>query len=196
ELALFTSNDEGIAEVDKTGLVLTRNRGLTSIMIRYSGKVAAVRVAVPFHETIPDQQFPIRNFIDQEIAAELARLGIPASGLSEDAEFLRRVHLGLVGRLPDSERVRNFLKAPNGKDRNTIIEQLLTSDDFTDFWTLKFADLLLINGKRGSDKATAVYHHWLRDQLSQNTAWNRIAASLLTAEGDITESGPPNFYAL
>lgn len=196
DLALYTSNDEGIAEVDKTGLVLTRNRGLTSIMIRYSGQVAAVRVAVPFQETIPDQQFPIRNFIDREIATELKRLGIPASTLSEDAEFFRRVHLDLVGRLPDSEKVRNFLGDANTQNRNAIIEQLLASDDFTDFWTLKFADLLLISGKRGSEKATATYHHWLRDQLSQNTAWNKMAASLMTAEGDITESGPPNFYAL
>src|SRR6185369_4585758 len=49
-LALYTSNDDAIAEVSKTGEVTTRGRGLTSIMIRYCGQVAAARVAVPFSE--------------------------------------------------------------------------------------------------------------------------------------------------
>jgi hypothetical protein len=193
DLALYSSNDEGIAEVDKNGLGRTRHRGVTSIMIRYSGQVAAVRVAIPFSTPILSAPLAADNFIDQEIVAELNRLGLPPSELSEDAEFFRRVHLDLIGQMPDSGKVRKFLREAE-KDRGKIIDQLLESEEFADFWTLKFADLLLISGKRGSEKAAAVYHDWLREQISQNTAWDAVAAKLLTARGDSTREGPPNFY--
>ena len=198
DLALYTSNDEGIAEVDKAGLVVTRNRGATSIMIRYSGQVAAIRIAVPFaNSDLSENAFPGRNFIDAEIAAELKRLRIPPSDLSDDAEFFRRVHLDLVGRLPESNQARKFVgESPDSDGRNAVIEKLLASEDFTDFWTLKFADLLLISGKRGSEGAAARYHTWLREQISRNTSWDKIASALLTSEGDVKENGPANFYAL
>ena len=198
DLALYTSNDEGIAEVDKSGLVVTRNRGATSIMVRYSGQVTAVRIAVPFaNRELAETGFPSINSIDEEIATELKRLRIPASALSDDSEFFRRIHLDLIGRLPEPGDSRKFLqKRSTPASRDAIVEKLLASEEFTDFWTLKFADLLLINGKRGSEKASLRYHNWLRQQLSAKAPWNRIAAELLTAEGDINENGPANFYAL
>ena len=198
ELALYTSNDGGIAEVDKTGRVTVRNRGLTSIMIRFSGQVAAVRVATPFEANIAaGETFPPNNFIDEEIAAELKRLRIPASPLSDDFEFVRRLHLDLTGRLPEPEQVHKLVRGQSSPvSREKLIDKLLTSESFTDFWTLKFADLLLISGKRGSEKSTVQYHNWLREQISENKSWDEVAEALLTSEGDITQSGPANFFAL
>lgn len=196
-LALYTSNDEAIAEVSRTGLVTIRGEGLTSIMVRYAGQVAAARVAVPFGPTTKAGEMPTHNFIDGHIASELKRLGVPASPLSDDAEFFRRVHLDLAGRLPEAEQAEQWLATKRSQsERKEVIAQLVLSEGFTDYWTLKLADLLLISGKRGSEQPAQVYHDWLREQVAANTTWDEIARQLLTAEGEITREGPPNFYTL
>jgi hypothetical protein len=197
-LALFTSNDEAVAEVTKTGQVTTRGPGLTSIMVRYSGQVAAARVAVPFGEGERQaDEVPAHNFIDHHVAAELARLRLPSSGLSTDGEFLRRVYLDLSGRLPSMEKARDFLQTPTSSgDRSRVIDDLLSSEDFIDLWTMRLADLLLISGKRGNESGTRVYHQWLRQQLAQNVPLDQVARALLTAEGDLAKVGPANLFTL
>jgi hypothetical protein len=194
-LALFTSNNDAIAQVSKSGAVTTIGRGLTSIMVRYSGQVAAARIAVPLADApIGADDFPEANFIDHHIRAELVRLRVPASPLSSDAEFLRRVHLDVTGRLPTPEVARAFFaEAPSAEKRQRVIEDLLQSDAFVDFWTMKLADLLLLNGS--GDPARA-YHRWLREQVATNTPFDQIARALLTASGDPARIGPANFFAL
>ena len=196
-LALYTSNDEAVAEVDREGVVVTRGPGLTSIMVRYGGRVAAVRIAVPYGSAEDLPELPIYNLIDGHISKELKRLGIAASPVSADAEFCRRVHLDLTGRLPEAPEVTTFLaQARTRAERESVIERLLQTEGFTDYWTLKLADLLLISGKRGMEKSALVYHDWLRDEVARNTSWAEIARDLVTATGDITMNGPANFYTL
>ena len=194
-LALYTSNEDAIAEVSKTGEVATVGRGLTSIMVRYSGQVAAARVAVPLSDAnVAMDDFPVANFIDEHIRAELLRLRVPASPLSDDAEFLRRVHLDVTGRLPTAEVATAFLsELPSAEKRRRVIDGLLRSDAFVDFWTMKLADLLLLNGQ--GDPAAA-YHAWLREQVATNAPFDHIARTLLTSTGDLARVGPANFMTL
>lgn len=197
-LALYTSNDDGMAEVDATGQVTTRDRGLTSIMVRYSGQVAAARLGVPFSDVdFVGVSFPAQNFIDEKVFAELRRLRIPPSALSDDAEFLRRVYLDVIGCLPTPDEVRAFLNEPaSPQKRQCVIDGLLKREEFVDFWTMKFADLLLISGKRGSESATLTYQTWLRGQIARDVPFDKLAREFLLAAGDIKQVGPANFYAL
>jgi len=197
-LALYSSNDDAVAEVASKGLVTTRDRGLTSIMVRYSGQAVAARIAVPFGEkTIAADDFIPGNFIDEHVLAELQRLRLPPAPLSEDAEFFRRVHLDLIGRLPEPEEVRAFLKEPpSSEKRQRVIASLLAREDFVDFWTMKFGDWLLISGRRSSEAATRAYHEWVRTQLAHNRPLDEFVRDLLLAQGSFTRSGPANFFSL
>src|SRR3989442_1742135 len=99
-LALYSANDDGVADVDREGVVTIKNRGLTAIMVRYSGQVTAARVGAPYQEDKAAAiSFPVQNFIDERVLVELKRLRIPPSPLCDDASFLRRVHLDIAGRL-------------------------------------------------------------------------------------------------
>lgn len=194
-LALYTANDDAIAEVSKTGTLSLTGRGLTSIMVRYSGQVAAVRVAAPLERRgDPDDSFPAVNFIDEQIRAEFVRLRISPAPLCDDAEFLRRAYLDLAGRLPDEATARAFLKKPaSAEDRLRVIDELLASEDFVDFWTLKLADLLLLNGQGNAAKA---WHGWLREQVARNDPFDRVAWNLITATGNPAQNGPAGFMLL
>ena len=71
--ALYSSNDDGIADVEGEGKIITRRRGLAAIMVRYGGQVAAVRVASPLNEADVAGSLPPANFIDEKVFAELRR---------------------------------------------------------------------------------------------------------------------------
>jgi hypothetical protein len=193
-LALYSSNDDAIAGVTKSGEVSTAGRGLTSIMVRYSGQVAATRVAVPFGDAAAGgAKFPSQNFVDEHIGKTLHRMGLPASALSTDAEFLRRVYLDVIGRLPTSEEARDFAKEPATVQRRTeCIESLLATEEFVDLWTMRLADLLLAGGKGTNEQSARQYHDWIRRQIQERTPLDSVVRSLLTA----TREGPANFFAL
>jgi hypothetical protein len=193
-LALYSSNDDAVAEVHPLGQVKTTGRGVTSVMVRYSGQVAAARIVVPYSDVKSDH-FSANNFIDEHVNRELRRMGIQASPLATDSEFLRRVYLDLTGRLPTPETAKT-VSDRGDLARTNVIDELLASEAFVDYWTMKLSDLLLLSGKRGSEDATIVYHNWLRDQIAARKSWKEIASAILTASGDMNQVGPANFFAL
>ncbi len=48
-----------------------------------------------------------------------------------------------------------------------MVDELLGSEAFVDFWTMKLADLLLLNGQGPAAKA---WHGWLREQVAGNAS--------------------------
>jgi len=195
--ALYTSNDDGLAEVDELGRVTVLRRGVTSVMIRYGGRVAAARVGVPLQDEAPKRRLEAANFVDRAVAAELRRWHIPPSPLCEPSEFFRRAHLDLTGRLPEPQAVLAFLEQPDSPAaRSRVIDELLGREAFVDLWTMRLGDLLLINSKKQGPAGAKTYHQWLRRQVAENTPIDQVARSLLTGTGDTTVNGPANFYRI
>ena len=64
------------------------------------------------------------NYIDDFIFDKLERDGIPHAPLASDAEFLRRAHLDLIGRLPEVDKARSFLKDTDPDKRSRLIDEL------------------------------------------------------------------------
>src|SRR5439155_9701254 len=119
--------------------------GETAIIVRGAGQFATVSVAVIARSVADYQEVKGRNFIDDHVFAKLRRLRIVPAPLSRDEEFLRRVCLDLTGTLPPPERVRDFIADRDLGKRDKLIEMLLDSPQFVDFWTYRFADLFRVN---------------------------------------------------
>ncbi len=75
-----------------------------------------------------------------------------------------------------------------------MIEPLLKSDEFVDYWTFQFAKLLRIRSQPKDTAGAFTYHAWLRKQIAQRRPYNELARELITATGDSHEYGPANFY--
>src|SRR5882724_11980078 len=60
--------------------------------------------------------------IDQLIAARLAEKGVTPAPLADDAEFLRRVYLDLIGRIPRVSEIRDFLADKSADKRRQVVE--------------------------------------------------------------------------
>ncbi|HEX5272596.1 MAG TPA: DUF1549 domain-containing protein, partial [Gemmataceae bacterium] len=142
-LARFDSNDAGVATVDALGRVTVKRPGETAVRASFMGQVAVVIVTAPFAQKVGPAAFTVRNnFIDDHVFAKLASLNIEPSGLSDDAEFCRRVYLDTIGTLPTAQEVRTFLADKSADKRARLIDALLERPEFVDTWALFLGDLL------------------------------------------------------
>ncbi len=74
---------------------------------------------------IADDAPPLHQRIDELIAAGTENYAAIAASLADDAEFLRRVSLDLVGTIPTVEEARAFLADPDPNKRTTLVDRLL-----------------------------------------------------------------------
>lgn len=151
------------------------------------------RAVVPPTETIT-----YRNFVDEEIFGKLRASGIPWTVRSSDAEFLRRVHLDLTGQIPTAERVKQFLADTSSDKRDRVVDELLSSPEFADRWTLWFGDhvqnvLVSANIFLGVQGRNA-YHTFIRDSFRANRPYDQIVRELITGSGGHNTNGPANYW--
>src|SRR5436190_16874272 len=146
-------------------------------------------------------KIPQRNFIDQEILGKLVTTNSPVSPLASDEEFLRRIYLDLTGRIPDPGEIRAFLADTSATRRDTVIDRLLDSPEFTDRWTMWLGDLLQNTSKLANAAINRnvpgrnAFHAYIRDAVSSDKPLRAIAIDAITGKGNNydAESGPANF---
>src|SRR5215472_18094247 len=138
-----------------------------------------------------DQPVPFRNFIDEFIFSKMERDGIPHAGLSTDAEFLRRIHLDLTGRLPEAEGIRTFLADKDPAKREKTIDALLATSiegkidkpetPFLDKWTYFFGDLFRNCSAELGARGRNLLRDYIYDALLLNVPYDQVVRELLTA---------------
>jgi hypothetical protein len=193
--ALYEPNDKELARADDSGLVkLFQQPGDVAVMVRYQAKVAVFRATIPLGapvESLP----PARNFIDELVFKKLRTVGMPPSEVCDDATFIRRVTIDLAGRLPTPEETQRFLAATNAAKRDKLIDTLLDSADYADYFANKWS--ALFRNKRNDanqTRGTYAFHAWIRDSLLMNKPFDRMVREIIAATGDIGENPPVAWY--
>lgn len=192
--ALYDSTDDRVAEVDGSGRIKATGPGRAVIMVRYQGQVAAVTVTVPFGPSAEQPFDKGQNFIDDLVQAEWKKLGLKPAPLADDAEFVRRVYLDLIGTLPSVKETRAFLASKDPARRARLIDQLLERTEYADYWALKWGDLLRGHSRALGEKGINSFNVWLKQSLRENRPADRIVRELLLAQGNLYTSGPVAFY--
>ena len=193
--AQYDSNDKDLGQVDGSGLVRIVGRtGDVATMVRYQSQVAVFRASVPFGAEVRSLP-PIRNFIDELVFKKLKIMGMPASEICDDTSFIRRATLDIAGRLPTVEETQQFLKDTSANKRDYLIDTLVDSPDYADYFANKWSALLRI--RRTSDtqaRANFGFSGWIRDSLMENKPYNQFISEILTASGDMSENPPATWY--
>ena len=128
--------------------------------------------------------------VDRLIDHYLAENKLPRPDPVDDSTFLRRVHLDLIGLLPEPSEVTAFLADKDPDKRSKVIHQLLGREiSYADHW-LTFWNDLLRNDYTGTGFITGGRSQislWLYDALKTNKPFDRMTRELIappTAESD------------
>jgi hypothetical protein len=194
--AKFQSNNDGLASVSPAGLVTAGDApGDVAVMASYLGSVDVFRAVIPRGEPVASYPpFPENNFIDRLVVAKLRTLAIVPSDLADDAEYMRRVHLDVIGTLPTAAEARRFLADRRPDRRARLVDELLGRPEFADYWALRWADLLRVDRESLGRKRAYAYYRWIRQSVAENKPLDEFAREVITAEGPLGEVGPANFY--
>lgn len=197
--AKYTATNLSVAQVDDSGRVEVMGQGEGAVVAWYLSNNVVASISVPYDTHVPADVYaksPRKNFIDELVLEKLESLNLPPSPLSSDEVFLRRAFLDTIGVLPTIDETTEFLSDTAPDKRETLVDRLLSREEFVDYWTYKWCDLLLVNGERLRPKALTAYYKWIRQQVAQNTPWNRFVWEVVTAKGSTLENGAANFYSL
>lgn len=131
--------------------------------------------------------------IDSIIASGFTAAQVVPAARSSDSEFLRRVWLDLAGRTPPISAVRK-LEGGEPLDRPALVAQLLTSEDYVNYWGRLWADYLTGQRQVESERYNGQkFLHWIAKSFRENTPYDQTVAELVTGEGTSDVSGPVNF---
>ena len=193
--ALYEPNDKSMAEMTEGGMMkLYDLPGDVAVMIRYQGKVAVFRATAPLGAPMAELP-PSRNFVDTLVFNKLKQLGLPPSPVADDNTFLRRVTIDIAGRLPTPKEIQDFVSEANPKKREALVDRLLASGEYADYFAGKWSALL--RNKRTDPKdarGNFAFHRWIRDSLYDNKRYDQFVREVITATGDLTSSPAVTWY--
>jgi len=199
-LAQFFSNDPSTAAVTPDGVVTCLRPGEASVRAHFQGQVAVALFTAPYEgNSVSAEMYAAKNnLIDEHVFAKLAALKIPPSPACDDAVFLRRAALDATGTLPAPEQARAFLADPDPAKRAKLVDRLLSSPEFVDYWTLQLCDLLQNRKERDHDvrgvKGVRSFQAWVRQQVAANRPWDELARDVLTAKGDTVSTPQVGYF--
>lgn len=135
--------------------------------------------------------------LDEIVFKELKKRNIQPSAVCSDAVFVRRAYLDITGTLPTAYEAREFLLTRNPNKRAQLIDKLLQSEEYVDYWTMKWCDILRVKSEFPINlwpNAVQAYHKWIRDCIKSNVPYDKFARELLVSNGSNFRDPPVNFY--
>ncbi len=135
--------------------------------------------------------------IDRITAAALKAEGLALRAPASDPVFLRRVYIDLIGAMPTRQEAESFLADKDPDKRSKLIARLFEREEYADFLSLRWGDLLRIKSEFPSNlwpNAVQAYHRWVREAARTNMPYDRFARELLTSSGSNFRVPQVNFY--
>lgn len=197
--SFIESGNADVAGHDDFGLISTSRRGEAPILARYEGAYAATTLTVMGDRDAFTWKEPETwGEIDKLVASKWNRMKIEPSALCTDEEFVRRIHLDLTGLPPRAEKVKAFIadKRPAREKRDALVDELLKSSEYTDYWTNKWSDMLQVNSKFLGDEGSRLFRDWIRNEIAVNTPYDKFAYKILTATGSNKENPAASYFKI
>ncbi len=141
--------------------------------------------------------FTPKNEIDNILKKEWSRQKLLPARRTTDYIFIRRVYLDLVGALPSTQEVLDFVDDNNKNKRLLLINKLLKSENFATYQSLRWCDTLRVKSEFPINlwpNAVQAYHLWIFNSLKQSLSYDKFAWQLLTSNGSNFRQPQVNFY--
>src|SRR5262249_11812877 len=138
------------------------------------------------------------NFINTQIRQGWIDNGLRPAEVADDAEWVRRVHLDIVGHIPDLEAVQKFVADKDKAKRSKLIDKLVDEDPgyvrhLTTIWTNNLIGRAPPPNNRGGNRGPL--QKFARDS-QRKTAGGKETDSDLRREKEQTGKSGPATYLL
>ncbi len=146
-----------------------------------------VIVAIPAWAAPPPSPDSVARRVEALILeAEQAQQPTPV----DDATFLRRVSLDIIGRPATPGEITRFGLTPNPDKRKQLTDSLLAAEEYGRNWARYWRDAILLRATNvRSSLVREPFEEWMAGQLNENRSWDKIVTELLTATGKVREQG-------
>lgn len=193
--AMYETNDKEMGEIDTTGhLTVNQQPGNVNVMVRYQGQVGVLQATLPLGAPV-DNLPAAKNYVDELIFKKLKQVGMPPSELCDDPTFVRRVTLDIAGRLPTPEETTAFLADSHAGKRDKLIDRLLESPGYADFFANKWSALLRNKRVNPADvRGNYAFHAWVRESLQSNKPYDQFVREVVSASGDMAANPAAIWY--
>lgn len=134
--------------------------------------------------------------IDTLLEAEWKKHGLQGNPEVDDATFVRRIHLDLIGRIPTTRETGDFLDSKDPAKRAKLIDKLLASEGYVQHFYNYWADVLRLqtNGQQAGPITGAAYAGYLKDALRANKSYDTLVRELVASQGKAWDNGAIGYY--
>lgn len=157
-----------------------------------SGKGAGAKGEVAGRGFTTGSSDVLIEFINERVRQGWSDNEIEPSEVADDAEWIRRVYLDIVGHIPPGEAVEAFLADKDKAKRSKVIETLLDDPAYVRNWTTIWTNLSI--GRQTPRRVSRVgMQKFYREAFAKNRPWKEIVFDIVSAEGHFEENGAVNF---
>lgn len=166
---------------------------LTLAGLTHAAALAAGGAADGMSIVAPVDDIPLpRGRIDELLAASPLARDLAAAAAIDDAGYLRRLTIDLVGRIPTVAEQRLYVSEPAALRRQRLVRRLVASDRFSDRWAVWLGDMLRV---RSDAAGGPELDRFLRQSLRDRMPYDQIVRHLLTSVGSPAHDGAVGYFA-
>lgn len=136
----------------------------------------------------------LTKIINQEIAKRLKAENVKAASQCSDEEFIRRVHLDLIGVIPTADRVAKFLDDKSPDRREKLVDELLANSRFGTYLAETWALNMIPRESNNRALQQKPLEAWLAEHFNKGTPLNKLVYDLITVTGEIDKNPAGTYF--
>ncbi|MEZ6123589.1 MAG: DUF1549 domain-containing protein [Planctomycetaceae bacterium] len=137
-------------------------------------------------------EMSVVEFVDHMIRQGYENNEIKPSAVASDEEWVRRIYLDLIGRIPTLEEAKAFINDESPRKRGVLIDTLVDSPDYVRYQTTIWTNNCIGRGTPRRVSRTGM-EKFFREAFAKNRPWDEVVVDLVTAEGHYEENGAVNY---
>ena len=127
--------------------------------------------------------------IDGALREAWQKQGLTPAPRADDATFVRRAYLDIVGNIPTPEATTAFVASTATDKRQKLIDSLIASPEYAEHWMNYWDDVLMGRETKGPVVDRMAFRYWLRARFEANAPWDRMVRDLVSATGQNSIGG-------
>ena len=170
--------------------------GEAAVMASFMNQVDLFRVVVPLPRTHRPLSRPCRRTTSSTgwCFAKLRKLNIAPSELADDAEYLRRVYLDVIGTLPTAERGAALPRRPAARQARPAGGRIAGAAGVCRL-LVSAMERSVARGPAGAGGEAGLRLLQVDSaSVASNQPFDQFARAVVTAEGPLGEDAPADFY--